>query len=174
MYTMLMKPSRTEEAGPTSRRAGQGWAQGERVSDKLQLRWQGALGCCVLVGQGPPHNWRSWERVQSWPGVVGRWHWAGEIQELHVIRDFSPAFENLPLLKEWEYSGHLKWPGGKLTRREKENAIRRTWKKYMVEEVQFARKQLSVCTTYEQMGSKISTSYKTVIFIFKYWSSGVF
>lgn len=75
LWDMWMEPSRTEEAGPTRTWAGQGWAQGERVSDKLQLRRQGALGCRDLVGQGPPRSWRSWERVQSWPGVAGRWHW---------------------------------------------------------------------------------------------------
>lgn len=72
VHTMLTKPSGREEAGPTRRWTGQGWGQGERTPDKLQLRRQGALGCWDLVGQGPPQSWRSWERVQSWPGVGGR------------------------------------------------------------------------------------------------------
>jgi len=56
VHTMQTKPSRREEAGPVKRWTGQGQGQGERKSDKLQLRRQGALGCWGLVGHRPPHS----------------------------------------------------------------------------------------------------------------------
>lgn len=73
VHTMRMKTSTREEAGQTRRWTVREWRQEERMPHKLQLRRQRALGCWGLAGKGPPHNWRSWKRVQSWPGVAVRW-----------------------------------------------------------------------------------------------------
>lgn len=91
---------------------------------------------------GTSSSWRSWERVQSQPGVAGRWHWswwdpgapcAMLTRRLINLRFFICFWELTSF--EWVAICWLSEMARRQVNQKGKRGIRRTWKTYVAEEV---------------------------------------